>query len=297
MKTTIVYAVLVLTAATLFSCRKEYSVENGNGLPADFTAQINGVTWDAAQGTAGASITQGQINITGVSADSQQLSITLGDTVIGVYSLNQHSGSLAVYDYVDSSNLYAYSTSQSGDTSQAGGTVTVTAIDRVNQLISGIFSFKVYRAIDGAQKSLTSGVFYNLPYTTSADSSSNADTLVATIDSVAWVGQSITATVTNGQLSISGSAPDGSEAISLLFPSFSAPGAYPLNLTVISEYEGIYAPTPALSMVSESGSLTILTNNTAQTRITGTFQFQATQQGVATSYAIQNGYFSVFYGQ
>jgi hypothetical protein len=42
MKTTIVYTVLVLAAATLFSCRKEYSVENGNGLPADFTAQING---------------------------------------------------------------------------------------------------------------------------------------------------------------------------------------------------------------------------------------------------------------
>jgi len=41
MKTTIVYAILALTTATLFSCRKEYSVENGNSLPADFTAQIN----------------------------------------------------------------------------------------------------------------------------------------------------------------------------------------------------------------------------------------------------------------
>ena len=164
MKTTTVYTILVLTAATLFSCRKEYSVENGSGLPADFTAQINGVTWDAADSTQFATFIQGTITIVGTSPDGRQLIISLNDTVIGTYTLNQQSTSVATFLNVDSAGIYDYATNVGSDTSQAGGTVNVMSIDPVGKTLSGIFSFKAYRTLDGAQEVFTSGVFYKIPY-------------------------------------------------------------------------------------------------------------------------------------
>jgi len=165
MKKATIYTMLVLSAATLWSCRKETSIENGNGLAVDMVAVINGVSWQAIDSTQIASIVFGYINISGGSADNQIINITLADSVVGAYVLNQSSSSLATYANLDSS-AYAYSTNQGSDTSQAGGTVNVTAIDRVKKTISGVFSFKVFRDMDGSQKNITSGVFYNVPYVT-----------------------------------------------------------------------------------------------------------------------------------
>jgi hypothetical protein len=163
MKTTIVYTILILAAA-LFSCKKEYSVENGNGLPADITAQINGVAWEAADSTQFASIAKGAITIAGTDSSGWQLVISLNDTVIGTYILNQQSTSVATFYNVDSASMYAYATNLGSDTAQAGGTVNVLTINRAEKTISGIFSFKAYRPLDGTQKVFTSGVFYNVPY-------------------------------------------------------------------------------------------------------------------------------------
>ncbi len=104
-------------------------------------ATINGVSWEAADSTQTAVISTGWITISGISADGQEISITLNDTVVGLYVLNQTSASLAVYANLDSVGSYAYSTNQGSDTSQAGGTVNVT-VDRYGQdrTISGIFS-------------------------------------------------------------------------------------------------------------------------------------------------------------
>ena len=164
MKTTIVYTILVLIAATLFSCRKEYSVENGNSLPADFTAQINGVTWDAADSTPLATIAQGTITITGTATDASQMTISLNDTIIGTYTLNQQTTSVATFSNAVSS-IYNYATNEGSDTAQAGGTVNVMSIDPVGKTVSGIFSFKAYRQLDSTQEVFTSGVFYKVPYT------------------------------------------------------------------------------------------------------------------------------------
>ena len=164
MKTTIVYTILILTAATVFSCRKEYSVENGNGLPTDFTAQINGVTWTAADSTQFASIAQGTLTLVGTAANGNQLIILLNDTVVGTYILNQQSTSVATFSNVDSASSYTYATNQGSDTAQAGGTVNIISIDPVGKTISGIFSFKAFRPLDGTQQVFTSGVFYKIPY-------------------------------------------------------------------------------------------------------------------------------------
>jgi hypothetical protein len=165
MKKVIVYTTVGLMAVvTMFACHKYTSIENGNALPADMVATIDSVSWQAADSTQTAIISQGLVTISGISADGQEISITLDDTVVGEYILNQTSTSLAIYANLDSVGSYAYSTNQGTDTAQAGGTVTVTSVNKVGRTISGIFSFKVFRNSDGTQKDITAGDFYNIPY-------------------------------------------------------------------------------------------------------------------------------------
>jgi hypothetical protein len=298
MKTTIVYTILVLAAATLFSCRKEYSVENGNGLPADFTAQINGsVTWDAEDSSQYASIAQGAITIVGTAADGSQLTISLNDTIVGTYTLNQQTTSVATFSNVDSASIYNYATNEGSDTAQAGGTVVVTAIDPVGKTISGIFSFKAYRQLDGTQKVFTSGVFYKIPYSDTLPVNSKLDTLLASIDSVAWPGVGITVQSLGGELAISGAESDDSNAITLLLPVTSQPGSYSLADISLDDCQGVYNPTPSPSLVSTSGTLNVLENDIVNSRIRGNFTFVATDPLGGGSYTVSNGYFSVYYGQ
>jgi hypothetical protein len=164
MKKFIYYIISGFLAFGLLACHKYASIENGKGLAADMVATIDSVSWQAADSATSAIVSQGQVTISGISADGQEISITLNDTVVGLYALNQTSGSLAIYANLDSVGSYAYSTNQGADTAQAGGTVTVTSFDVVNRTISGIFDFKVYRNYDGTGRDITAGVFYNIPF-------------------------------------------------------------------------------------------------------------------------------------
>src|SRR5260221_13880354 len=103
MKVRIGHIVIVTTVLfSLASCRKETSIENKAGLGGAFMADIDGVQWVAADSTKGASILQGMINLSGISLDHRQLSITLNGIIPGVYTLNQVSASLGAYADNDS---------------------------------------------------------------------------------------------------------------------------------------------------------------------------------------------------
>lgn len=121
-----VHTLVGFMAISMFACHKYTSIENGGALPVDMVATIDSLSWEAAEGTMSAVVAQGFVTISGISADGQEISITLNDTVVGMYALNQTSASLAIYANLDSVGSYAYSTNQGTDTSQAGGTVNVT---------------------------------------------------------------------------------------------------------------------------------------------------------------------------
>jgi hypothetical protein len=291
-----------LLLSTVWSCRKEMSTENPNGVnpgttAGSFTAQIDGVTWTAADSAKGASVLAGQINLIGVSTDNQQMSITLNDTVPGVYTLNQTSVSLAAFASNDSSNQYAFTSDQGSDTSQAGGIVTVTEIDKTNQTISGTFSFKLYRDIDGHQKTVKNGIFSKLPYASSLPPANTGDTITASIDGVAWSGESIVAASFSGQITINGSNLNASQAVGLVMPQNVTPGAsYTLDYTGFTHF-GLYYPLPTVGLASSSGTLTILENNSVTHRIRGNFSFKAVnpQKPTDLTHQLTNGYFSVQY--
>jgi hypothetical protein len=280
---------------SLASCRKEMSIEHPDGMAGTFTAVIDGKQWIAADSTKGASILQGLINISGISSDNKQLSITLNDTIPGVYKLSQVSASLAAYADNDSSNLYAYTTNEGIDSTQAGGLVTVTEIDPVNRTITGTFAFKVFRDIDNKQKTITEGVFYKLPYATTLPPSGGKDTMQAAIDGATWKAQSIIAQSLAPQLAINGSALNGSQSISLVMPLDVQPGTYTFDPTGLV-YFALYNPTATISRLSTSGTLEILENDPTTKRIRGNFQFQADEPlNPAIKNQITGGYFSVEY--
>lgn len=297
MKKAILY--LLVLVGVCSSCRKEYSIEGANVQTANFTAQIDGVHWQSATATEQATIVQGLINITGISTDNQEISMTLSGTGTGTYYLNQRSPSLATYANIDSSFIYAYTTNEAPDTAQAGGQVTITEIDQANQTISGNFSFNVYRAVDGTQKTITQGVFTRLSYSTSLPTTTNGDTLTATIDAKAWVGKSIQAAVNGGELTIVGSSADGTQSVGLLMPSNTTPGTYPLDGTNPS-FLGVYTVlvnSNTTGLVSVSGQVIVTSNNTTTSRITGTFTFSASDPTNPTQvHYVTTGYFSVYYG-
>ena len=296
MKMKLIHMTMLMATFVLAACHKETSVETRQGLAGNFTAVINGVQWMAADSTEAVSILDGLINITGVSADNKQLSITLNDTIPGVYTLNQSSTSLALYADNDSSGVYAFTTNQGTDTTQAGGIVTVIAIDRVNKTITGTFSFKTYRDYDQHQVTITQGNFYKLSYVTSLPPAANGDTINASIDGTNWSGQSITAAAVGSQLAISGSELNGTQAISLIMPLNVAPGSYPLDYTG-GTYIGLYNPLSTSSFASSSGTLVILSNNPSTRQVSGNFQFLATDISGAgsTTHQVSNGYFDVRY--
>jgi hypothetical protein len=302
MKKTIIYALLAWGCWWLSSCKKETSIENDNVVAGNFTAVINGVPWAAAASQQQATITQGLINITGVSVDNQEISISITDTAEGVYVLNATTPSIAAYANLDSADVYAYSTSGSSDTAKAGGTVTITSIDRVHKTVSGSFAFKVYRTVDGQERSIASGVFNQIPYTTSLPAGSPTDTVTAVIDGGDWAAQSIQASSLDGTLTIVASLSDGSQAIALIFPGYSPPGNYPLTAaSAIPSYLAVYHQVANGVNTADpgvSGNITVLTNNSSTMRMTGTFQFNTNDLNAASSqHSITNGYFSVYYGQ
>ena len=215
MRTRFIHIVAVILLIPFFSCRKEVSVEKPGGFSGNFTAQTDGAEWIAADSTEGATILQGLINITGISVDNKELSITLNDTIPGIYQLDQRTISFGSYQDIDSSNIYSYATNEGSDTTQGGGQVTVTEIDRVNKTISGTFSFKVFRDVDGKQRKITQGVFYKLSYVSSLPTANGTDTLTATIDGNQWSAASIEGVALSSQLVLTGSLLNGNQTISL----------------------------------------------------------------------------------
>ncbi len=297
-----IHIVSVLAMLVLFSCRKETSIERPGSTNGTFMADVNGSQWIAADTLKSAYILDGQINLAGISADHRQLIITLNDTIPGSYTLNRSSASAAYFGFVDSSGIYVYSTNQGSDSVQAGGTVMVTQIDPVNHTLSGTFSFKVYRDVDGKQEQFTDGVFLKLPYTTNAPPANGNDTLKATIDGVNWSAQSISAVALSNQLVITGSNLTGTQSLGLSMPADIATGKYPLDYKQLTYY-GVYIPGPNIGLASAGDvldTLEILENNATSKRVRGNFAFKAVDPldplGLQTTpRQITQGYFAITY--
>lgn len=292
---------LLFFIGVIFSaCKKEYSIENANITTSNFTAVINGTRWAATTGDQGATLLQGMVNITGISADSQEISITLTDTLLGVHTLTPKSSSLAVYGFIDSSYTTNFSTSQGTDSTVAGGEVDLTEINTLTKTVSGTFSFKVYRSSDGEQRTVASGVFSNIPYTSTLPGSNPGDTVTASIDNSAFTSESIQASVQDNQLTILGSTSNGAQSIALVVPTNATVGSHALTATgaytAIYDFLGSNGGNTAAPVYA--GTVNILANNASTSKIRGNFSFTTRDAATGnTNHTISSGFFSVYYGK
>lgn len=294
MRKSIPVLLMAVAAFSLWGCQKEMSYEKGSGSSATgkLRAKIDGVQW-VADASASATILAGEIAIDGISVDNKELYIQLGGDSVSTYNLDQQSQGFAIWgDSTSASD--PWSTDQGQSAADAGGSVIVTSIDTVNKTISGTFTFKVYRDSDSTHFDVTEGVFDQIPYTATLPPASGGDTLSAKIDGTFWAAESITSLVYGEQLAISGATSDLSKSIILSMPRTVVPGTYALSVAN-GGYYGVYS-VGAVSLTSDSGTLTITAHNTTTKQITGSFSFSASDPlGGGGSAALTEGYFSVTY--
>jgi hypothetical protein len=105
---------------------------------------MDGTQW-GANSAEGASRMPGMISIGGRSTDRKYLTITLTDSGVHNYTLDNMSMNAA--SYIDSSlpNAVNFTTNQGINPGDAGGFASVTSIDVANKRISDTFSFRVFR--------------------------------------------------------------------------------------------------------------------------------------------------------
>ena len=302
------YSLFVSSILIVFlSCQKEIDpsiIENNNppGAVGNLKAKIDGTQW-VANSAEGASRMLGLISIGGRSTDRKYLTITLTDSGVHNYTLDNNSMNAA--SYIDSTlaNPMNFTTNQGINPGDAGGFVNITSINTTNKTISGTFAFRVYRQMDGTHKTMTEGSFTNLPYTTTLPPGNTNDTFRVKIAGTLWVPPTVFASKTPAappllpQIAITGTSADGTKSVGMFMPENITPGSYTFDLFGAT-YLGLYNPDtdPNHSQGAMSGTLTILSHNTTTRRIRGNFNFHAEALlNPSLNTQLTEGYFSITY--
>jgi len=308
MRKVFLYGLMVLTGVIVFSsCQKEVDpsiIANPTppGATGNLKAKIDGTQW-VANSAEGASRMLGYISILGRSTDRKYLQIALMDSGVHNYTLDNMSMNAASYIDSSLSNAVNFTTNQGIGPGDAGGFVNITAIDVANKRISGTFAFRVFRQMDGAQRTLTEGSFTNLPYTTTLPPGNATDTFKVKIAGTLWVPPTVFASKTPAappllpQIAITGTSADGTKSVGMFIPADITPGNYTFDLFG-GIYLGLYNPDvdPNHSQGAMSGTLTILSHNTTTRRIRGNFSFHAEALlNASLNTELTEGYFSVTY--
>jgi hypothetical protein len=291
---------LYILAALLFSfvsCTKEVSNENGGNGPvsSDFYATVDGIQWNA-DSLQLIDASNGQISILGLSKTGAEIDMSVPEFKTGTYTLNAQSVPIAAYGNIfdPSGNIYL------SNVGTAGGTITISSIDTISKMMSGSFQFTLTNPSDNISKTITKGIFFNIPYTGGTGGvvippSNSGDTLTALVDGIKFTSAVIEPTSQNGQLFIAGITSDGTRDLALIMPTGITPGTYNLDFAT-GMYIGAYTPSSTEALISQSnGTLTIISNDVTAKRIKGTFSFIASSLMDATTATITQGYFSVSY--
>ena len=302
------YNLVILAGVMVFSsCQKEIDPSiiadpPPPGATGNLKAKIDGTQW-VANSVESASRMLGFITIGGRSTDRKYLLIQLTDSGVHNYTLDNISLNAASYIDSNLANAVNFTTNQGSGPADAGGFVNITSIDAANKRISGTFSFRVFRQMDGAQRTLTEGSFTNLPYLTTLPPTNSTDTFRVKIAGTLWVPPIVLGSKTPAapplvpQIAITGTSSDGTKSVGMFMPLSIIPGNYTFDLFG-GTYLGLYNPDidPNHSQAAMSGTLTILSHNTTTRRIRGKFNFHAEALlNSSLNTELTDGYFSVSY--
>lgn len=198
---------------------------------------------------------------------------------LGYISGPQNSGDFAEFpEYVDTA------------------TVTISSIDMENKTITGTFQFTGGRfSDDGAleTKTFTNGSFTNISFAGDITAPSS-NSLFAKIDGVDFIPATVTANQLTDLLYIIGKK-ETIENISIVVPINVTPGTYEMD--IFGDHKAIYIKDTSSTGTfnSDEGTLTIISHDTANKKIKGTFNFIGGSFMTTLEHTITDGTFEVTY--
>src|SRR5450432_675702 len=270
-----------------FACSKEVSEEHGsiptNISSGNFTATIDGTPWTADSLQQALVLdNNGSVNISGLGKTGEQISMILPVFKKGSYILNSTSSGYSFYLNLQNNTQQGYLS----NVANAGGTVTISTIDTVNKTVSGTFQFNLTSPVSFTSRSVTKGVFTNIPYISATGPvpppGGIQDTLLATVDGAKFNAIQVLSGTSGNQLTLAGFGSNGAQSVDLIMPESVGVGTYNLDVTA-GVYAAAYSPDGLIALLSVSnGSLTILMNDIAARRIRGTFSFVGSETGVTS---------------
>lgn len=301
---------LVAAASLLTSCSTDIEPIDPAVLIPDPMANgqlkvdIDGQTFVATNVQASVSATA--ISITGLrSGNNDFIQITLPAPLnqVGTYTWADATSNSVLLGLIYSNSasegfISAPSTGDFADYPEYTDTakVTVTSIDMQNKTISGTFQFTGGRFnAEGAllKKEFTNGSFTNLSFAGGTTTPTN-DTFFAKIDGTAFNPTTITGNILNGSLFVIGKKA-GVENIAITIPASIVAGTYAFS--TFGEYRVMYIAdaTQNGTFNGDSGTLTIISNNTSTNKIKGTFNFLGESLFSTDTHTITEGAFEVSY--
>ncbi len=219
----------------------------------------------------------GSVTLTG-KKDSQTITLQTAAADVGNYAIGDNTSNIATF--VDFNQALYVAGPGSGD-----GMIGITDVS--DGKLSGTFYFNAYSAGGANTINFQKGVFFEVPVKNFTDDGTiNNDTFSADIVGVSFVAEVVDAQDAMGILMVSGSKQ--TSAISLTFASDIAVGEYELSPTV--NPSATYTVNSTIEY-SATGTLNIVSNDTAAKIIEGTFEFTTDVSGTV----IDNGTFKVSY--
>lgn len=294
-KIKILFAFFTLfSAVTFVSCESEpvdpvlneNLGENPVG-PSVFKVDFSGETHTAIQSSA--KFEQGVLAIVGVmSATGEAVTMTIDDFAVKTYNeafMGYLPGTATADGYL---NL-------NPETGQNNGKVVITKVDKVNNTISGTFSFTGWRIdleMNLSSLVFTNGVFENVPITGLPQNpgTGNQEFFKAKVNGVEKTFGTIMPMSTEGKLMLSAMNVASQETMSINMPENITAGTY--SLEMFTDYFATYSSFEGASAASDAGTLKITSNTGGW--IKGTFSFTGTNMD-DNPMTITNGEFSVEY--
>ncbi len=201
------------------------------------------------------------------SGSSNSIILTAGDEDTGgVFTMSVATDSITLLDhsYKGDEVVFAYSDGMGGqytNTNADGtknGAFKVTAIDTVNQTITGNFSF-IGRNAAGETISFFNGSYQKIPFSGTVPPPGGPQILEAKIDSLGVIAYKNMARINNnGMLSIKGGDFETGTSLEILFNNVDIEaGVYELDDEAEEDVEIIYYSASGNSYVSNAGTLTV----------------------------------------
>jgi hypothetical protein len=175
------------------------------------------------------------------------------------------------------------------NTAGGDGFLRITEADTAQEWVSGRFEARCYRLQESGAVEITEGVFTKVPYTDSLPPIFSSG-LRAVIDGATWTSDSITTTLSDGQIQVQSLGENGRQ-IRFRIPENADPGTYDLDPS--GSFSATYITIQGDTLSAGSGTLAIDLLDEDRRRLEGTFNFEATNGQQAVTLA--DGGFEINY--